>query len=191
VKDGTNPRGEPSRICGPQTPAATRTRPARRRVRALTRASWHGEQRWSDGGFVRVSGAPGRPPGREDRPLPPGEPYYLGATLRALPRLTVSREGPATSGRAGPGGPILPWARSRVRSSSFRVTSCEKSAKRKPLIRKYRVAPVGTNWRKRMGVEPTRRPSRSEHAGFEDQEGHRAPCASGADSKGTRPHLLV
>src|SRR5450756_943926 len=41
-------------------------------------------------------------------------------------------------------------------------------------------------WRKRVGVEPTRRPSRSEHAGFEDQEGRRAPCASAADSTGTR-----
>ena len=41
------------------------------------------------------------------------------------------------------------------------------------------------DWRKRVGVEPTRRPSRSGHAGFEDQEGRRAPCASAADSTGT------
>ena len=33
-----------------------------------------------------------------------------------------------------------------------------------------------------MGVEPTRRTSRSVHAGFEDQGGHRTPCASVPDS---------
>lgn len=38
-----------------------------------------------------------------------------------------------------------------------------------------------------MGVEPTRRPSRSVHAGFEDQGGHRTPCASAGDS--TRPNV--
>ena len=37
-----------------------------------------------------------------------------------------------------------------------------------------------------MGVEPTRRPSRGVHAGFEDQGGHRTPCASAADSTRVR-----
>ncbi len=36
-----------------------------------------------------------------------------------------------------------------------------------------------------MGVEPTRRPSRDVHAGFEDQGGHRTPCASTPDSTRT------
>src|SRR5512147_2358997 len=64
------------------------------------------------------------------------------------------------------------------------MTTSEKGATRKWLIPKDRVTPVGMEWRKRVGVEPTRRPSRSEHAGFEDQEGHRAPCASGRILRG-------
>ena len=42
------------------------------------------------------------------------------------------------------------------------------------------------SWRKRVGVEPTRRPFRSEHAGFEDQGGRRTPCASGRILPGTQ-----